>query len=128
MRSHTGPDADAVKDVEILLLRHEVAGLRRHNPRLTLSWVDRAFLSTLSRLLPTPLRRRRLVSPRTLLRWHAQTVALSGAKSRTTPGCRSRSATTASAAPIPPGARGHIQESKLVVELAREPVRVRNSD
>jgi putative transposase len=40
-----------------------------------LTWLDRAVLSALSRLLPTPLRQLRLVSPRTLLRWHAQLVA-----------------------------------------------------
>ena len=67
--------ADAAKDVEILVLRHEVAVLRRHNPRPTLSWADRALLSALSRLLSTSMRRLRLVSPRTLLRWHAQLVA-----------------------------------------------------
>ena len=49
--------------------------LRRHHPRLRLSWVDRGLLSALSRLLPIDLRRLRLVSPRTLLRWHAQLVA-----------------------------------------------------
>ena len=67
--------SDAAKDVEILLLRHEVAVLRRHHPRPRLSWVDRALLSALSRLLPTSVRQLRLVSPRTLLRWHAQLVA-----------------------------------------------------
>jgi putative transposase len=65
---------DAAKDVEILTLRHEIAVLRRTNPRPTMSWLDRAVLSALSRLLPTPLRRARLVSPRPLLRWHALRV------------------------------------------------------
>ena len=63
--------SDPAKDVEILVLRHEVAVLRRHHPRPALRWVDRAVLSALSRLLPTQLRQLRLVSPRTLLRWHA---------------------------------------------------------
>ena len=51
---------DTAKDTEILILRHEVAVLRCTNPRPTLTWLDRAALS---RLLPTPLRRLRLVSP-----------------------------------------------------------------
>jgi hypothetical protein len=38
-------------------------------------WADRAMLAALSRLLPAPLRRLRLVSPRTVLRWHAHLVA-----------------------------------------------------
>ena len=67
--------SDAAKDVEILVLRHEVAVLRRTNARPALTWLDRAVLSALSRLMPASLRQLRLVSPRTLLRWHAQLVA-----------------------------------------------------
>jgi len=67
--------SDTAKDVEILILRHEVAVPRGTNTRPMLTWLDRAVLSALSRLLPTPLRRLRLVSPRTLLRWHAQLVS-----------------------------------------------------
>lgn len=78
--------SDAAKDVEILVLRHELAVLRRHNPRPALTWVDRAFLSALGRLLPPQLRRLRLVSPRTLLRWHAHLVARRWAYPRRQPG------------------------------------------
>src|SRR5919107_5351432 len=57
--------SDAAKDVEILVLRHEVAVLRRHHPHPRFSWADRAFFSALSRLLPVDLRRLRLVSQNT---------------------------------------------------------------
>jgi putative transposase len=78
--------ADAAKDVELLMLRHEVAVLRRNNPRPTTTWLDRAVLSALSSLLPAPLRQLRLVSPRTLLRWHAQLVTRRWTHPRRRPG------------------------------------------
>jgi putative transposase len=78
--------SDIAKDVEILVLRHEVAVLRRRHPHPTLTWVDRAYLSAVSRLLSTQLRRLRLVSPRTLLRWHAHLVARHWTYPRRQPG------------------------------------------
>jgi hypothetical protein len=78
--------SDAAKDVEVLVLRHEVTVLRRHHPRSRLTWVDPALLSALSRLLPPQLRRLRLVSPRTLLRWHAHLVAHRWTDPRRQPG------------------------------------------
>ena len=96
--------SDAAKDAEILTLRHEVAVLRRTNSRPTLTWLDRAVLSALGRLLPAPLRQLRLVSPRTLLRWHAQLVARRWTYPRRRPG----------RPPIPPPIRA------LVLRMARE--------
>jgi putative transposase len=64
----------AAKDVELLMLRHEVAVLRRQVSRPQVDWADRALLAGMARLLARRLWNGLLVRPATLLRWHRDLV------------------------------------------------------
>ena len=98
--------SDRAKDAEILILRHQVAVLQRQVIAPRLSWADRAALAALARLLPgSRLRRLRLiVSPRTVLCWHADLVRRYWSYPRRSPG-RPRTAASVRA---------------LVLEMARD--------
>jgi hypothetical protein len=91
-------------DVELLMLRHELAVLRRHTGRPRLRPSDRALLAALSWFLAPERRQGRLVTPRTLLRWHPELVRRRWTYPRRNPGR--------------PRVAG--QTRRLVLRLARE--------
>jgi putative transposase len=101
VRSRRGVD---VKDLELLVLRHELEVLRRQVARPKLRPADRGLLAAAACHLPRPSRGARLVTPRTLLRWHR---ALVRRKWRQPPGQRGRP-------PVPAEVRA------VVLRLARE--------
>jgi transposase InsO family protein len=65
---------DRSKDLEILILRHQVRVLRRKNPHLRLRPLDRTLLAAASRVLPRDRWASFMVTPTTLLRWHRELV------------------------------------------------------
>ncbi|MWA07255.1 transposase [Actinomadura sp. LD22] len=77
---------EAAKDVEILVLRHQLAVLRRQVNRPALQPADRVLLAALSRLLPRARWNTFMVTPATLLRWHRELVARKWTYPRKAPG------------------------------------------
>jgi putative transposase len=66
--------SEFAKDVELLVLRHQLVVLGRQQRRPSLRPADRAFLAALARVLPRSRRRGLIVTPQTLLRWHRELV------------------------------------------------------
>jgi transposase InsO family protein len=96
---------EAAKDLEIVVLRHELNVLRRQTKRPRFRPSDRAFLAAAARRLPRARWERFLVTPKTLLRWHRELVRLKWARYRKRPPGRPPLPTTV---------------QKLILRLAKE--------
>ncbi|MDT7566567.1 MAG: putative transposase [Pseudonocardiales bacterium] len=96
--------SDTANEIEILVLRHQLAVLQRRIPRPRMNWADRALIAALTRLLPTRRRLGLLVTPTTILRWHQRLVSYRWTTRYTRPG----------RPPIPAGLRA------LAVRIATE--------
>src|SRR2546421_8747591 len=99
-----GRRSEFAKDVELLVLRHQLAVLNRRERRPSLRPADRAWLAALARLLPPRRRHGLVVTPQTLLRWHRELVRRKWAQPRRGSGR--------------PAADGRVRE--LVLRFARE--------
>ena len=66
--------SNTTNEIEILVLRHQLAVLQRRTPRPRIIWSDRAVIAGLARLLPARRRHGFLVAPATILRWHRYLV------------------------------------------------------
>ncbi len=99
-----GRRSELAKDVELLVLRHQLAVLRRQQPRPSFRAADRAFLAALSRMLPSRGRHGLIVTPQTLLRWHRELIGRRWTQPQRTSGR--------------PPVEGRVRE--LVLRLARE--------
>ncbi len=93
-----------VKDIELIVLRHELEVLRRQVGRPRLRPAERAWLSAITRVLPRSRRDGRLVTPQTLLRWHRELVRRRWTYARVSPGRPSID----------------VEKRQLVLRLARE--------
>jgi putative transposase len=78
--------SDAANEIEILILRHQLAVPQRRRPRPRISWTDRAVIAALARLLPACRRRGLLVTPATILRWHRHLLRRRWTTPHTRPG------------------------------------------
>ena len=81
-----GRHSEFTKDVELLVLPHQLAVLGRQDRRPPLRPADRAFLAALARLLPWRRRHGLVVTPQTLLRWHSELVRRKWAQPPRSPG------------------------------------------